>query len=119
MDFSFDTKLPLNINDDDLDPDALEAPEPRTGSTDMMLCLVGFEAAKTMISTSHLGLGLSSCSLSVPELPSKDKEKIITECHLRLESSYLAYCDNMRPFDWVTVVLSRLSIVRRPTISSL
>ena len=40
---SFDTKLPLNVNDADLDPEMKEIPSEREGWTDMSFALVSFE----------------------------------------------------------------------------
>lgn len=41
--------LPLNVNDLDLYPEAIEAPVPRTGITDMTLPLVGYEITRLQL----------------------------------------------------------------------
>ncbi|KAF4225612.1 hypothetical protein CNMCM6457_008034 [Aspergillus fumigatiaffinis] len=41
---SFDTRLPLNINDSDLTADLVQPPTERDGATEMTLSLIGFES---------------------------------------------------------------------------
>lgn len=41
---SFDTKMPLNINDADIDPEKKEAPVERTDETDMSYAMTSFQA---------------------------------------------------------------------------
>ncbi|KAL2159370.1 hypothetical protein VTH06DRAFT_2373 [Thermothelomyces fergusii] len=40
---TFDTQLPLNINDDDISPESTQLPEPREGPTDMTFPLIRYE----------------------------------------------------------------------------
>jgi hypothetical protein len=44
---TFDTKLPLNINDSDIEPDAVQMPAEREGITDMTFPLVSAEIMET------------------------------------------------------------------------
>ena len=39
--------MPLNINDEDLDPAMTQLPAERRGCTDMSFCLIRFEVANT------------------------------------------------------------------------
>ncbi|KAL2174153.1 fungal-specific transcription factor domain-containing protein [Thermothelomyces heterothallicus CBS 202.75] len=40
---TFDTQLPLNINDADISPESTQLPEPREGTTDMTFSLIRYE----------------------------------------------------------------------------
>ena len=45
---SFDTQLPLNINDSDLLSDAVLSPQPRIGLTEMTLALLSCDAGSVV-----------------------------------------------------------------------
>jgi hypothetical protein len=107
-----DTKFPLNINDQDLDPEAAEAPQPRTGFTDMTYSLIGFEVVrlahrvnKLRIPDEHNG---------DPEARSilEQKLRMVEEYQSVLESNYLRHCSSSRPLDWITINFTKLLLVR-------
>ncbi|KAI9789022.1 MAG: hypothetical protein M1833_002774 [Piccolia ochrophora] len=77
---SYDTKLPLNINDSDLNPNSIERPVNRQGATDMIFCIITVE----------------------------DREKAVEECRKYVEEKYLKYCDTTDPLAWLTITVARL-----------
>lgn len=105
---SFDTKLPLNVNDADLDPEALVMPEERIGCTEQTFCLIRYEVTFTMRRLSWISPGPIRCPKWQVNTSVAEKEKIIEECHKYLEEKYLQYCDMNVPLYWVTATVARL-----------
>lgn len=110
LSFPADTKLPLCINDMDIDPETAEFPMPRTGCTSMTIVLMAFE----------ITAAVSSISLTPTPTTHDDfehqswieqKERQIEGCHNRLNSRYLQYCDSSRPLDRMTMIYTKLAIV--------
>ncbi|KAF2032847.1 hypothetical protein EK21DRAFT_98671 [Setomelanomma holmii] len=104
----FDTKLPLNVNDTDLDPSMTEFPEERQGFTDMTFCLLRFEVANIFRRILYVPPGPNQCTEFFAGLTIEQKEKWITQCHQRLEEKYLSNMDMSIPLCWVTATISRL-----------
>ncbi|KAF1846074.1 uncharacterized protein K460DRAFT_417228 [Cucurbitaria berberidis CBS 394.84] len=104
----FDTKMPLNVNDTDLQPKMTKLPEERRGFTDMTFCLIRFEVANIFRRILYVPPGPNRCTEMFAGLSIADKEKWIAECHERMEDRYLKNCDMSIPICWVTATLSRL-----------
>jgi hypothetical protein len=105
---SFDTKMPLNINDADISPDMKEFPPERQGCTDISFCLIRFEVANTFRRILYVPPGPKACNEYFSSVALQDKEKWITACHNRLEERYLKHCDMSVPLFWVTATVARL-----------
>lgn len=106
---SFDTKLPLNVNDSDLTPSMKEFPPERVGGTDMSFCLLRFEVANTFRRLNYIPPGPpKQCAQYLQSITLQDKERWITECHQRLEEQFLKHCDMSVPLFWVTATVARL-----------
>lgn len=122
---SWDTKQPLNINDEDIWPDMKEAPRERDGATDMM-----FSLARATIGTLHrnfkavLGIwgGMSSAA-DVAWL--KELESTIDDIESTIQDKFLRYCDvATHPSHFLVSIMARASIsvarlrVRLPRVRS-
>ena len=106
---TFDTKMPLNINDVDISPEMKEFPPERQGCTDISFCLIRFEVANTFRRINYIPPGPPrACNEFFTNVTLQDKEKWITECHQRLEERYLKHCDMSVPLFWVTATVARL-----------
>lgn len=105
---SFDTKLPLNVNDADLDPEALVAPEERIGCTEQTFCLIRYEVSFVMRRLNWNPPGPSKCRQRQLNTSLAEKEELIEKCHKYLEEKYLQYCDMTVPLYWVTATVARL-----------
>lgn len=106
---SFDTKMPLNINDVDITPDMNDFPVERQGCTDMSFCLIRFEVSNTFRRINYIPPGPpKQCTEHLAGITLQEKEKWITECHQRLEERYLKDCDMTVPLFWVTATVARL-----------
>ncbi|KAI5194831.1 hypothetical protein E4T39_08491 [Aureobasidium subglaciale] len=105
----FDTKMPLNINDEDLNPAMKKLPGERQGCTDMSFCLIRFEVANTFRRLNYIPPGEPrQCGDYFASVTLEDKERWINECHKRLEERYLRHVDTSVPLYWVTATVARL-----------
>jgi hypothetical protein len=117
LDYTFDTKYPLSINDDDLDPSATEAPVPREGVSEMTFCLIRFEICSLTRKLTYNPLGDTPCQLAgKKELSLEEKEELIRNCAKHLEKTYLRYCEDAGPLYWVAATVARLIIAKMSLI---
>ncbi|KJX92284.1 hypothetical protein TI39_contig5877g00001 [Zymoseptoria brevis] len=106
---AFDAKLPTNCNDTDLTPSMKEFPTQRKGCTDMSFSLLRFEVSNTFRRLNYIPPGpTKACEAHLQSVTLEDKERWITECHQRLEETYLKHCDMTVPLYWVTATVARL-----------
>ncbi len=96
---SYDTKLPLNINDSDLGPETKSYPKPRVGLTDMTASLVRLEFSEI----TRLLHKTSSMAA---------REKMIEEFSQRLETTHIRYCLDAKPLERWCAKLARLIMKR-------
>lgn len=100
VDHAFDTKLPLNINDVDIDIEAKFAPEERSGGTEQTFCLIRYEVSSTLRRINYSPVGqLASI---------EDKERLIEGLRHHLEEKYLKHIDDTVPLYWITGMVARL-----------
>lgn len=81
---SFDTNLPANINDADLDPNMQEMPLEHNYPTEMIFCLITYEIGKFI-----KGAGYQKAFAA----PVSAKDKVMDELESRLHTKFLQYCD--------------------------
>ncbi|KAI9730697.1 MAG: hypothetical protein M1834_005666 [Cirrosporium novae-zelandiae] len=109
---SFDTRLPLNINDEDISPDTKETPIDKIGYTEATFCLIRYNVTNTLRRLNYVPPGSSHCRTMATKATTKDKEALIEACHNRIEEKYLKNADTSIPLIWVTVTVSRLVIAK-------
>lgn len=109
---TFDTKFPLNINDDDIWPGMTEPPEEKEGRTEMLFDLIRFTVSTTVRRLSYAPPGPGPCRERNARITLEDKERLIEELHQYLEKKYLRYCDMSVPLDWVAATVSRLILAK-------
>jgi len=117
--FSFDTKFPLSINDDDLDPEATEPPTPRPGVSEMSFCLIRYEICSLTRRLTYEPPGDAPCKSagkSAFSLSLEDKERMVREHSQHLEKTYLQYCEDAGPLYWVAATIARLIIAKMSLI---
>ncbi|KAJ5824103.1 Transcription factor [Penicillium robsamsonii] len=107
----YDTRLPLNINDDDLSPDMETAPEEREGYTDVTFCLIRCEITSALRRANYVCPGPQ---VRLPNsLPPIDRAgrmiQIISE---RCEQRYIRHCDMNIPMQWCTATVGRLILAK-------
>lgn len=103
---SFDTRLPLNINDADIEPGSTRTPVEREGLTDMTLPLVQFEfceVARQMMTQSAKG--------DAPGI--EEQSRLLDGLYQRLDRRYLQYSvESGNIAYWVIVVITRLVVAK-------
>ncbi|KID87431.1 Transcription factor, fungi [Metarhizium guizhouense ARSEF 977] len=106
---SWDTKQPLNINDDQIYPGMTEKPEEKKGATEMIYSLARIELSNFYAKT---GVKLKSAAVSFKN--SDEIENLINDVEGSIEMKYLRYCDILNPLHLLTlaVVRSAANIVR-------
>ncbi|KAE9975191.1 hypothetical protein EG328_003415 [Venturia inaequalis] len=108
IDHAFDTQMPANVNDDELDPHMTELPKSKTGCTEMTFGLIRFEIASTLRKLQYVPPGSRKCNRILTEMSMEKKENWIKECHEKLESQYIKDGDMNVPLYWVIATVSRL-----------
>lgn len=94
---SFDTKLPWNINDDDIDVDTKETPIERQGITDMTLPIITMESSNISRQMLSPGVGLD------------EQNRLLDMIYARLEDRYLRFSTESDSISsWVIVVVTHL-----------
>ncbi|PLB46398.1 hypothetical protein P170DRAFT_448304 [Aspergillus steynii IBT 23096] len=103
---SFDTKLPLNINDADFAPETVEMPPAREGLTDMTLPLVSYE-------TCNLTKEMMTRSVKDGASSMEEQGRLLGEIYEKLDRGYLQYSvesDNIGY--WTAILITRLVMAK-------
>lgn len=91
---SFDTQLPLNINDADLDATVNELPPPRPGLTEMTTTVMRLDVVETGRKIRVVDSGPLS---SGQNLSLREKLGAIKSCERMIHHKYLQYCRPDQP----------------------
>jgi hypothetical protein len=86
---SFDTQMPLNINDEDLDVNATILPPSRVGLCEMTTTRMRLDIVETGRLIRTVDHGLAS---RVPNLTLREKLEAIKSCERKIHHHYLQYC---------------------------
>ena len=118
---SFDTKLPLNINDEDIWPEMTEPPVEHEGCTEKTFDLIRYEISNTVRFLAYIPPGPCPYPVRRKDGPSiEEKERLIEKLQHYLENKYLKFCDLSNPLQWVAYNVARLvSFTLEETIVSL
>jgi hypothetical protein len=112
-----DAKLPLNVNDTDLDPNMHEFPKPREGATDMIFCQLRYEfgtffvqltkpnAHNSFEATAHSSHPVDNTAVSMAK-----KDEIIDGLEQTLQQKFLKYCDPLIPLHNLTAIAARAAV---------
>ena len=109
---SFDTKFPLNINDEDLTTDMKEPPAEREGATDITFDLIRYSVSTTVRRLSYAPPGPGPCRTRNQHLSLEDKERMIEDLHQYLEKKYLRFLNTTIPLHWVAATVARLIMAK-------
>ncbi|KAK8177999.1 fungal-specific transcription factor domain-containing protein [Phyllosticta citrichinensis] len=109
----WDTSLPLNVNDSELNPDMKQLPPEHNGPTEMFFCLLRYKMGRFM--RQHRHIFFSDFQL-VPEGDDSlaERDRAIDEFEQMLETKFLRHCDPSVPLHYLTAIVARcaLCIVR-------
>lgn len=109
---SFDTRFPLNINDEDIDPSMKDTPAEREGATEMTFDLIRYSMGITARRLSYAPPAEGRCRTMNASLSIADKERMIEDLHQYLEKKYLGHCDMSVPLHWVAATVARLILAK-------
>lgn len=113
LDQTFDTRFPLNINDEDINASMKEPPPEHEGATEMTFDLIRFTVSTTARRLSYSPPGRSKCSDKQPKSFSLEhKERLIEELHQHIEKKYLRHCNMNIPVHWVAGTVLRLVLAK-------
>ncbi|EED18340.1 conserved hypothetical protein [Talaromyces stipitatus ATCC 10500] len=117
---SYDTRLPLNIDDSALSPDSIEAPEEKVGFTEMTFCLARCEMI-VRHRRFHLNIhsGTSSSQGEQTSHQLGERMHALEQISGQLQDRYLRSCDVSVPIQWVTATVIRLALARSWLIAHL
>lgn len=122
MGADWDAKLPLNIEDEDIDEGMVEAPNERKGLTSMSYCLFTYWVLDQQRHFFHAEKGRFALSWQSNEsLPDSSKESLIEQLENGINKNFLQYCDPIKPMDILLQLLARALIcgMRMRTLLSL
>ncbi|MCJ1379801.1 hypothetical protein MMC17_002904 [Xylographa soralifera] len=104
----WDAKLPLNIEDEDIDPHMREAPKERQGLTSMSQCLWTYFILHEQRSFCRAdGSKLGFTWAADKSLSRAEKLVLIDRIEAGLNQRYLQFCDPIRPLDVLIQILAR------------
>lgn len=99
----WDTQLPLNVNDSDIEPLMASLPSERTGSTEMTFCLLRHEIGQFTQSARTHPITTTDPAASA---------RRISDFEAHLETSYLRFCDPVVPLHILTTITARGTITK-------
>ena len=107
---SFDTKIPLNINDEDIDPKTKQMPIERDGLTDMSIARINFGVGDIMRQ-----MMASSVRDGVAGL--EDQSRLLNEIYQKFDQGYCQYTTESGNIAyWVGVTIARLVVAKMTLI---
>ncbi|CAD6571186.1 MAG: hypothetical protein ASARMPRED_004233 [Alectoria sarmentosa] len=108
LDSSFNTKKPLNINDDDMKPESMEPIAERKEFTEMTKSHVSHLVWDYAVRIGYTPPGREDPESLSNVSPLERKINMIQELETILENEVLIHCDPASPIAWVTSVVIRL-----------
>ncbi|KAJ5122007.1 hypothetical protein N7526_008944 [Penicillium atrosanguineum] len=112
-DSMYDTRLPLNVNDDDIYPEMTETPTEREGCTDVTFCLVRCEITCALRRANYSCPGSRAFKMVGATGPSIERcEKMIQIISSRVEERYIKHCDMNIPIHWASATVARLILAK-------
>ncbi|KAL4908650.1 hypothetical protein BDW74DRAFT_166246 [Aspergillus multicolor] len=110
----FDTKMPLNINDDDITAEMTQPPVEREGVTEMTFCLIRCHAMRVVWQVGYMAPRRTSGTPTPANanLDSPKRETLVTDLEGHLQDRYLKYFDLSIPFLRLTASVARIITLR-------
>ncbi|KAL4755054.1 hypothetical protein BDW72DRAFT_164968 [Aspergillus terricola var. indicus] len=108
---SWDTKQPLNINDDQIFPGMTQQPKELKCASEMIFCLSRIELSNFYTRT---GVRMKEIGASLEFKDAEEIESLINEVEDSIETKFLRYCDIVNPLHILTtgIVRSATNAVR-------
>ncbi|KAI1323304.1 hypothetical protein F5Y16DRAFT_403606 [Xylariaceae sp. FL0255] len=100
----FDTKLPLNINDNDIDVETKEMPREREGLADMTICITSMDLSNI------------SRQIMLPGTNLEEQDRLLGVIYEKLDKGYLQYAPGMEDLAVWTIVSSTRCMAGKLTL---
>ncbi|KAH1645148.1 Transcription factor vrtR1 [Aspergillus fumigatus] len=101
---SWDTKPPLNINDDQIFPGMTQKPQEQRGASEMIFCLSRIELSHFYIRT---GIKMKEIGGTIQFKDAEEIERLIDEVEDLIETKFLRYCEILDPLHVFTMGIVR------------
>lgn len=108
----YDTKLPLNVNDEEIYPEMTDPPKEHVGFTDMTFTLVRLEITTALRGVSY---GCPNGRYRIDDSSSSISDgcgRMIQAINQRIEERYIRHCDTSIPIHWVCATVARLILAK-------
>lgn len=104
----WDTKLPLNIEDEDINPEMTTPPQERPGLTSISYCLWTFWVLQKQRAFRHAdGRYLGFGWVTERSISREEKNGYIDRLEAGLNKQYVQYCDPIKPLDVLIQITAR------------
>ncbi|KAH6649488.1 fungal-specific transcription factor domain-containing protein [Chaetomium tenue] len=103
----WDTRPPLNINDDQIWPEMTNAPEERDGATEMMFCRFRASLDEHMYSVKADMSGGGRVLVPGRSIGYGVAEKAVEHAESEVEEKYIRYCDAINPLHFLAICMAR------------
>lgn len=103
---SFNTRLPLHINDEDLRYGSFEQPKEPQGFTDITFCLICYEIYDTIGQLNYVPLRQLGQPQNVSQGDWAKRIDAVVNTQRRVEERYLRHLKLSRPFHWTTSLIA-------------
>ncbi len=107
---TFDTRLPLNINDGDICPESTCLPEPREGTTDMAFSLIRYEICSLSRRLHTVSSGMSPAYPGDAGKSLEEREALLNEVSQRVQQRLLKDVSNS--MFWVASTVTRVIVAK-------
>ncbi|KAL2793699.1 hypothetical protein BJX66DRAFT_325870 [Aspergillus keveii] len=104
---TWDTKLPLNVNDEEIWPGMADLSPEQNGPTEMMFCLSRFCVGKHL---SRVG-GPADLESSSHFKEIAEAKRSVSEAETEVEEKFIRYCDVLNPVHFLTMSLARAGLM--------
>jgi hypothetical protein len=102
---SWDTRRPLNINDDQIWPGMIETPEEQKGATDMIFCLSRICLGEVFVKS-----GTQAAQSPAQFRNPAEADLVIRQAESAVEEKYIRYCDVVNPLHFLSTCMARCGI---------
>ncbi|KAK4239317.1 fungal-specific transcription factor domain-containing protein [Achaetomium macrosporum] len=116
VDRTFDTQIPLNINDADISPDSPRLPEPREGTTDMAFSLIRYEICALSRRMHAVPSGVAPSAYPDACKSLEEREALLTEVYQRVQNRLLKDRDSSNPLYWVASNVTKIIVAKMTLI---
>ncbi len=107
---TYNTRVPLNINDDDMDPESQVITE-RAGFTEMTFSRISHDVSVVVRRFNYYPLEIGD-EEQPQSMSFGERSQLISECNQHIEKTYLVHCDVTNPLAFVAATVARLIMSR-------